>query len=132
MRQGLFFAAAFTTLGAVGWVLGDADLRAGVRQHLAGLLAFYWVGGALGGALVGACRPAMRRRGAAVLLGALVGTLLIAVIAAWSMGAGALADWRVWCLAAAFGGPTGAGSGWTMWGQARRPGAPPGAGGPSA
>lgn len=123
-RQGAFFAAGFTALGVVGWLLGGPDLRADVRAHWAGTLAIYWGGGTLAGLLVGACRPRLHRRGAALLLGAVIGTGFMVAIVAWSVGTAGLTRPFGWYLAVGVGAPLGVACAWNVW-QRSRPGLSP-------
>ncbi len=130
VRQGAFYAAAFSVLGVLGYAFGNSGFRADVQARVFGCLAVYWVTGALGGLLVGASRRWLGRLGVALAAGAAVGVLFAMACVVLGEGPRALLDRGMW----AAGGCTGIFLGvlcaalrWHRWRSAGVPGAEAGA-----
>lgn len=120
MRQGAFFAAGFTLLATVGWLIGGPTLRSSLADHAAGVLAIHWGTGLAAGALVGLLRRRLHRRRVALLVGALIGTAFMLEFVLWSLGWRGLAAPGAWAIAAAAGAPLGSATAWSFWRSEQR------------
>ena len=98
LRWGLYFAAAYTSLGALGMLLAGGAMYSPEGRKLLLLLPLYWVGFPLAGLVLGILRPLTVR---------LLGQVLVASLAGLPISFGGLAifmprdEWKAQLVPAA-------------------------------
>jgi hypothetical protein len=102
-------AALFGAFAAAAWLLGPPDEQARLARGVPTILGVYAATGLIGGLLIGVCRSQLHRRGVALSVGAVVGTVFILGIFAAAVGATTFADSATWMASALLGAPLGLG-----------------------
>jgi len=83
-KWGFCFGLALDVITIVVFLIGGHGVFAENRITLQSALSVYTAGGVLAGAIVGACRPIVRRKAGAAIVGVLVGLLIGSLLEAAS------------------------------------------------